>query len=197
MKKLLIATAIFSIFLNCKENKPIPENNPGYSNSKGYKGNPGKESSVLMEGRNIYFLLTDRFNNGNTYNDINFERTNETGVLRGFMGGDLQGITEKIEEGYFNELGVNAIWFTPVVEQIHGDTDEGTGNTYGYHGYWAKDWTALDPNFGTKQDLETLVKEAHANQIRVLMDVVLNHTGPVTDEDPVWPKEWVRTEPYL
>lgn len=149
----------------------------------------------FWEGANIYFLLTDRFNNGNTNNDVNFERSNETGVLRGFMGGDLEGITQKIEEGYFTDLGINAVWFTPVVEQIHGDTDESTGNTYGYHGYWAKDWTTLDPNFGTRKELETLVKAAHKNDIRILMDVVLNHTGPVTAEDPVWPEEWVRTNP--
>jgi alpha-amylase len=147
------------------------------------------------DAANVYFLLTDRFNNGNPENDINFDRTNETGPLRGFMGGDISGITQKIEDGYFTELGINAIWFTPVVEQIHGDTDEGTGNTYAYHGYWAKDWTVLDPNFGTRKELETLVKKAHRKGIRVLMDVVLNHTGPVTEEDPVWPAEWVLTEP--
>jgi len=111
------------------------------------------------------------------------------------MGGDLQGVTQKIEEGYFDALGVNAIWFTPVVEQIHGSVDESTGNTYGYHGYWAKDWTNLDPNFGTKDDLEQLVKTAHEHGIRILLDVVLNHTGPVTPQDPVWPEDWVRTGP--
>ena len=154
-----------------------------------------KDTPFHWEGANIYFLLTDRFRNGNPENDVNFERSNPTGVLRGFMGGDIQGITEKINDGYFTELGVNAIWFTPVVEQIHGDTNEGTGNTYGYHGYWTKDWTALDPNFGTKEDLETLVKAAHSQGIRVLLDAVVNHTGPVTDIDPVWPESWVRTGP--
>lgn len=154
-----------------------------------------KDNPFAWEGANVYFLLTDRFNNANPDNDVNFERDNATGKLRGFMGGDIQGISEKIEEGYFDELGVNAIWFTPVVEQIHGDTDEGTGNTYGYHGYWAKDWTALDPNFGTKQELAHLVKTAHDHGIRILMDVVLNHTGPITEEDPAWPEEWVITEP--
>ena len=153
------------------------------------------QAPFVWEGANIYFLLTDRFNNGNKENDINFERTDSTGVLRGFMGGDIQGITQKIEEGYFTDLGVNAIWFTPVVEQIHGGTDEGTGFSYGYHGYWAKDWTALDPNFGTKKDLEALVKSAHNKDIRVILDVVINHTGPVTEQDPVWPADWVRTEP--
>ncbi len=84
---------------------------------------------------------------------------------------------------------------TPIVEQIHGGTDEGTGVTYGYHGYWAKDWTAIDPNFGTKEDLKELVEAAHAKGIRVILDAVINHTGPVTEKDPVWPDDWVRTEP--
>ncbi|WP_276389875.1 alpha-amylase family glycosyl hydrolase [Eudoraea chungangensis] len=194
MKKLLVATAIFAIFFSCKENKSSQE--PVPANSQTTAGlEKEKEVPFLWEGATIYFLLTDRFNNGDLTNDITLERTNETGVLRGFMGGDIKGITNKIKEGYFTKLGVNAIWFTPVVEQIHGDTDEGTGNSYGYHGYWAKDWTALDPNFGTKKDLEQLVKEAHSHNIRVLMDVVVNHTGPVTEEDPVWPDEWVRTTP--
>ncbi|MFP2996542.1 alpha-amylase family glycosyl hydrolase [Spongiivirga sp. MCCC 1A20706] len=147
----------------------------------------------FWKGANIYFLLTDRFNNGNPENDINFNRTKETAMLRGFMGGDLVGITKKIEEGYFNDLGINAIWFTPVVEQIHGEVDEGTGVTYGFHGYWTKDWTKLDPNFGTNEELHQLVETAHANGIRILMDAVINHTGPVTDVDPVWPDGWVRT----
>jgi alpha-amylase len=59
----------------------------------------------------------------------------------------------KIDEGYFDKLGINAIWFTPIVEQIHDGVDEGTGLSYGFHGYWARDWTNLDPNFGTKEDL--------------------------------------------
>lgn len=156
---------------------------------------PKKKVPFVWEGANVYFLLTDRFNNGNPENDINFDRTEETAVLRGFEGGDILGVTQKIEEGYFTDLGINAIWLTPVVEQIHGATDEGTGKTYGYHGYWAKDWTAIDPNFGSRKDLENMVKTAHAKGIRILLDVVLNHTGPVTEKDPVWPDDWVRTGP--
>ena len=154
-----------------------------------------KSEPFIWEGANVYFLLTDRFNNGDTENDVVLERTKETGKLRGFQGGDIKGIIQKIEEGYFKDLGINAIWFTPVVEQIHGSVDEGTGNTYSFHGYWAKDWTKIDPNYGTYSDLKQLVKVAHDNGIRILMDVVLNHTGPVTDKDPVWPDNWVRTEP--
>lgn len=154
-----------------------------------------QEAPFVWEGANMYFLLTDRFNNGDTTNDINFDRTEETGKLRGFEGGDIKGIIQKINEGYFTELGINAIWFTPIVEQTHGDVDEGTGVSYGYHGYWAKDWTALDPNFGTTEDLHELVKSAHEKGIRVLLDGVINHTSPITDKDPVWPSDWVRTEP--
>lgn len=193
MKKGLLLAALLLFFLSCKENK----------NEKVKEAGPTAElpqkrelkSPFFWNAANIYFLLTDRFNNGDTLNDISLNRTKETAVLRGFMGGDIQGITQKINDGYFTDLGINAIWFSPVVEQIHDNVDEGTGNTYGYHGYWAKDWTAMDPNFGTKKELEILVKTAHENGIRILMDIVLNHTGPVTDLDPVWPKEWVRTGP--
>ena len=149
----------------------------------------------LWEGANVYFLLTDRFKNGDAANDINFERTEKAAVLRGFEGGDLRGIIQKIDDNYFSDLGINAIWMTPVVEQIHGATNEGTGNTYGFHGYWTKDWTDLDPNFGTKADLKELVEKAHKKGIRIVLDAVINHTGPVTDKDPVYPNSWVRTSP--
>ena len=148
----------------------------------------------VWEGANLYFLLTDRFNNGDTSNDVNFDRTKEAAKLRGFEGGDIKGITQKVKEGYFSDLGINAIWMTPIVEQIHGGTNEGTGVTYGFHGYWTKDWTKIDPNFGTKEDLHELVKEAHARGIRLVLDAVINHTGPVTDKDAVWPNDWVRTD---
>ena len=154
-----------------------------------------QKTPFVWNGANLYFLLTDRFNNGDTANDVNFDRTKEPGKLRGFEGGDIKGITQKIKEGYFTKLGINAIWMTPIVEQIHGGTDEGTGVTYGFHGYWTKDWTKIDPNYGTKEDLKELVETAHKNGIRILLDAVINHTGPVTEKDPVWPSEWVRTEP--
>ncbi len=160
-----------------------------------YIATSADELSFTWDNANIYFLLTDRFNNGDPGNDINFERTEHTAVNRGFQGGDFAGITQKIEEGYFNKLGISAIWMTPFCEQIHGLVDEGTGNTYGYHGYWAKDWTAVDPNFGTMEELEELIKKAHEHGLRVVMDVVVNHTGPLTGLDPYWGDDWVRTEP--
>lgn len=149
----------------------------------------------LWENATVYFLLTDRFNNGNRANDLAYGRQADAAPLRGYMGGDLAGVTAKINEGYFDSLGVDAIWITPPVEQIHAGTDEGTGKSYGFHGYWARDWTSVDANLGTEQDMRTLVDTAHAHGIRVLLDVVMNQTGPVTEQDPVWPTEWVRTGP--
>lgn len=183
MKKIVFLL-IFIILISCNS-----------TSEKKLTSQKVEKKEFVWEGANVYFLLTDRFNNGDTSNDINFNRTKETGVLRGFEGGDIKGITHKIQEGYFTRLGINAIWMTPIVEQIHGGTDEGTGVTYGFHGYWAKDWTKIDPNYGTKADLKELVQVAHKNGIRILLDAVINHTGPVTAKDPVWPSDWVRTEP--
>ncbi len=157
--------------------------------------NQSSIAPFVWQAANVYFLLTDRFNNGDPSNDLNFDRNKPPALLRGFMGGDIRGITQKITEGYFDDLGINVIWFTPVFEQIHGMVNEGTGGTYGFHGYWTKDWTALDPNFGTAQDLKNLVETAHKHGIRILIDAIINHTGPVTDLDPVWPSDWVRTGP--
>jgi len=183
MRKFVLILVVIMTMLSCdkKENKSELVMNV--------------EKPFVWEGANLYFLLTDRFNNADKSNDINFDRTAETARLRGFQGGDIKGITQKINDGYFTNLGVNAIWLTPVVEQIHKETDEGTGVTYGYHGYWTKDWTALDPNFGTMEDLSELVETAHKNGIRIVLDAVINHTGPVTSEDTVWPEKWVRTGP--
>lgn len=176
MRKLLILFG-FSILTSCSSIK----------NSE--------QKPFLWEGANVYFLLTDRFKNGDSSNDVNFNRTEKAAVLRGFEGGDLKGVIQKIDENYFSDLGINAIWMTPLVEQIHGVTNEGTGNTYGFHGYWAKDWTELDPNFGTKDDLKELVEKAHKKGIRIVLDAVINHTGPVTNIDAAYPNSWVRTEP--
>lgn len=143
----------------------------------------------------VYFLLTDRFQNGDPNNDHALGRAHDGGLLRNFEGGDLKGVLQRIEAGYFDSLGVTAIWLTPFLEQIHAAVNEGTGKTYGYHGYWTRDWTAVDPALGSRDDLRAMVDAAHRHGIRVLMDAVLNHPGPVTSDDPAWPEDWVRTSP--
>ena len=153
------------------------------------------KAPFVWEGANLYFLLVDRFKNGNPTKTTYFNRTKTPAKLRGFEGGNIKGIIQKIDDNYFTNLGINVIWLTPIVEQIHDGVDEGTGLSYGFHGYWTRDWTALDPNFGTKADLAKLVEKAHAKGIRIMLDAVINHTGPVTEIDTVWPEDWVRTGP--
>jgi alpha-amylase len=182
MKKysILLLLSTMTLLNSCSSTKTVSESN---------------KTPFVWEAATVYFLLTDRFNNGDTANDLNFDRTKKTGKLRSFEGGDIKGISQKIDEGYFDKLGINVIWFTPIVEQIHDGVDEGTGLSYGYHGYWTRDWTNLDPNFGTKADLAALVQKAHKHGIRIVLDAVINHTGPVTTEDTIWPNDWVRTGP--
>ncbi|MBC7685197.1 MAG: alpha-amylase [Bdellovibrionales bacterium] len=154
-----------------------------------------QKQPFVWDNATVYFLLTDRFNNANPGNDLAYGRKADAAVMRGYMGGDLAGVTAKIKAGYFDELGVDAIWISPPVEQIHAGTDEGTGKSYGFHGYWARDFTSVDANLGTEADVRELVDTAHAHGLRVLLDVVMNHTGPVTAADPAWPKQWVRLGP--
>ena len=185
MKKqpILLLLSAMAFCISCSNTKNLSENKIA------------TKTPFVWEAASVYFLMTDRFNNGDPSNDLNFNRIKKAGKLRGFEGGDIKGISKKIDEGYFDKLGINAIWFTPIVEQIHDAVDEGTGLSYGFHGYWARDWTSLDPNFGTKEDLAALVKKAHAHGIRIILDGVINHTGPVTNVDTVWPSDWVRTGP--
>jgi len=155
-------------------------------------GKSRAEVPFLWENAAVYFLLTDRFNNGNPNNDYSYGRGLDTagnpvpGVKDSegsFHGGDFAGITQKIEEGYFADLGVNAIWITPPYEQIHGYRSADGFAFYSYHGYWALDFTQPDANYGTKEEFRDLVDSAHAHGIRVVMDVVLNHPGYTTMAD--------------
>ena len=164
-----------------------------YGNLFAQKKQP--KTPFVWESANVYFIVTDRFNDGDKTNNNTFSRNKPTGKLRGFDGGDIRGIIQKLDEGYFTNLGINVIWMTPIVEQVHDGVDEGTGFTYAFHGYWTRDWSAIDPSVGTKKDLAELVQKAHARGIRIMLDAVINHTGPVTPEDSVYPNDWVRTSP--
>ena len=130
----------------------------------------------------VYFLVTDRFENGNPANDHAFGRQREADPLADvatFHGGDLKGITNKLNEGWFTRLGVNAIWITAPYEQIHGWIVGGNKafKHYAYHGYYALDYTVLDPSMGTPEELREMVDTAHRQGIRILFDVVMNHPG--------------------
>jgi alpha-amylase len=130
----------------------------------------------------VYFVITDRFFDGNPANDGSYGRTREAKPQEDvgtFHGGDLAGLTKKLQEGWFKELGVNAIWITAPYEQAHGWVVGGQKEFkhYAYHGYFALDFTKLDQNMGTPEELRAFVKAAHAQGIRVIMDVVMNHPG--------------------
>lgn len=152
-----------------------------------------EDDGFTWDNANVYFLLTDRFKNGNTANDHSYGRTlDKSGnPISGwdtnpgtFHGGDFAGVTQSIEEGYFDKLGVNALWISAPYEQIHGYCDSGKGFAhYSYHGYYVLDYTETDANFGTKEEFKTLVDTAHEHGIRVIMDIVLNHAGYNTVAD--------------
>ncbi len=133
----------------------------------------------------VYFVLTDRFANGDPTNDHSYGRRSDGQQEIGtFHGGDLAGLTGKLD--YLQQLGVNALWISSPLEQIHGWVGGGTKGDfphYAYHGYYPMDWTRLDANMGDEQALRTLVDEAHRRGIRVLFDVVMNHTGYATLAD--------------
>lgn len=129
----------------------------------------------------IYFVMTDRFYNGNKSNDTSYGRIkqdNKGKNIGTFHGGDIAGLTQKLD--YLDELGVNAIWISAPYEQIHGWVGGGNNGDfahYAYHGYYVLDYTGIDKNMGTVEEFRTFVNAAHEKGIRVVMDIVMNHTG--------------------
>ncbi len=192
---LLRAFIASSLLFGCNSNTNNINTNAGnYINNSSEE--PKKQKiDPFWNNAIVYFMMTDRFANGDKKNDQVFDRKQDAAVLRNFMGGDIKGITNKINDGYFNALGVDVLWMTPLNEQVHGYWDEDWGRSYPFHGYWIKDWTNVDPNFGTESEMKNMIATAHANGIRVLADVVINHTGPKTKIDVAWPNDWVRTDP--
>lgn len=143
--------------------------------------------SAFWDNASVYFVLTDRFYNGNLNNDTSYGREKGSPSVAAdagkFFGGDIKGLTEKLD--YLDELGINAIWITCPYEQIHGWCVGGTKEFkhYPYHGYYALDYTNIDANIGTVDEFKTFVDTAHSKGIRVIMDVVMNHPGYNTIED--------------
>lgn len=130
----------------------------------------------------IYFLLPDRFANGDTSNDTGgidggkldhgFDPTH-----KGFFhGGDLKGLMGKLD--YLEGMGVTAIWMAPIFKNKPVQGAE-PWISAGYHGYWITDFTQIDPHFGTNDDLKALVAEAHKRNIKVIFDIITNHTADV------------------
>lgn len=132
----------------------------------------------------IYFAVTDRFFDGDTSNNdaygVGDYNTGDKGGSS-YHGGDFAGLTEKLD--YLEDLGVNTIWITPIVENITDDQHDAKTDTatYGYHGYWASDFTELNKHLGTKEEFAALLDAAHSRGMKLMVDVVLNHAGYGTE----------------
>jgi len=149
----------------------------------------------------LYSLMIDRFYNGNTANDWKMNSPEVLDIVD-YQGGDLAGITKKIEDGYFENLGVNTLWISPITQNpwdAWGMYPFKNGNKYdpskkytkfsGYHGYWPIYATQLDTRFGTPEELRTLLSTAHAHGINVILDYVANHmhiNSPTLQQHPDW-----------
>jgi glycosidase len=126
----------------------------------------------------VYFIMTDRFENGDTSND--YGGADKSKSVSGFSpeetgwwhGGDFKGITKRLD--YIKGMGFTSIWITPPVVQKYVQ-----GSSAAYHGYWGVDFTTVDPHLGTEADFKELVTQAHKMNIKVIIDVVLNHTADV------------------
>lgn len=132
----------------------------------------------------VYFMVTDRFFDGNESNNT-ASGTDTYGDNPGlYHGGDFAGVTAKLD--YLQDLGVNTIWLTPIVKNIAGVTvtDEGSEDVpynAAYHGYWASDFTKLNPTMGTTEEFKTMISEAHKRGMRIMVDIVVNHAGYGTE----------------
>jgi len=135
-------------------------------------------------GQQFYFVMTDRFANGDPSNDrggLTGDRlaTGYDPTDKGFyQGGDLAGLRDRLD--YVEGIGATAIWLTPSFTNrpVQG---AGADASAGYHGYWVTDFTQIDPHLGTNAELEALIDDAHARGIKVYFDIITNHTADVID----------------
>ena len=139
----------------------------------------------------LYSLMIDRFCNGNTANDW---KLNSPEVLDkvDYQGGDIAGITQKINDGFFTDLGITTIWISPITQNPYdawGQNVNPDTKFSGYHGYWPIYNTKVDDRFGTDEELRTMLATAHEGEMNVILDYVANHlhiNSPVLQEHPDW-----------
>ena len=139
----------------------------------------------------LYSLMIDRFNNGNKANDW---KLNSPEVLDkvDYQGGDIAGITAKINDGFFTDLGITTIWISPITQNPYdawGQNVNPDTKFSGYHGYWPIYNTKVDERFGTDEELRTMLATAHEGEMNVILDYVANHLhidSPVLKEHPDW-----------
>ena len=142
----------------------------------------------------LYYAFTDRFVDGDTSNDHPVDNPNVAGPAN-FHGGDLRGVKQKIDDGYFEKLGVNTIWVAPLnknPDTAYQESPEPHRWYTGYHGYWPVSSTEIDPHIGTARDLNELIEDAHGHGMKVIADLVLHH---VHELHPWWKehRDWFGT----
>lgn len=136
----------------------------------------------------IYQIVTDRFVDGDPSNNPTGEIYDKNN-LRKYHGGDWEGITQKIEDGYFTDLGVTALWISsPVQNSDYIDPSNGCAP---YHGYWGRDFFLPNQYFGSMDDFEELVDTAHSNDIKVIIDFAPNHTSFAVYDGVIQPNDGV------
>ena len=148
----------------------------------------GPNADFVWEDALIYMVMTDRFVNGNTSNDGSPSGAEPEAD---WMGGDLEGVTQMIESGYFTDLGVNALWISPFNTNPTGSyiAADGQHQVSGYHGYWPVEPRQVDPRFGGEAALTEMVAAAHDAGLRVMADFVVNHVHEdhvYAQENPEW-----------
>ncbi len=143
------------------------------------------------EAQVLYFMMVDRFNNGNSNND---EPLKDKSVhpKANYFGGDLEGITAKIKEGYFADLGINTLWLSPITQNpkgAYGKYPTPPTTFSAYHGYWPISLKQIDYRFGNETAFKELLTTAHENNINVILDYVAHHVHqehPLYKEKPEW-----------
>ena len=143
------------------------------------------------ESKIIYSLMIDRFSNGNTKND---RKLNSPKVLPqvDYYGGDIKGVSNKVADNYFTNLGVNTIWISPITQNPYdswGLNEEPVTEFSGYHGYWPIYSTKIDDRFGTDDELRELLDVSHNKNMNVILDYVANHLhieSPLVKQNPSW-----------
>ncbi len=173
-------------------------NKNGYSNDILIPLNYGKVISDISEIKRtdkhaqvLYFMLVDRFNNGNKEIDNPIDDL-EIAEKANYMGGDIQGITEKVNDGYFSDLGISMIWLSPITQNpLEGYVEYPAPHRKysGYHGYWPITLTTIDHRFGNPDDLHTLVDVTHKNDMNIILDYVSNHVhekNKIYQTHPEW-----------
>jgi alpha-amylase len=142
-----------------------------------------QQASRTWQDEVFYFPLTDRFSNGDKTNDIGVRLDK----ANGFHGGDLQGIINNLD--YIKDLGATTLWLAPIQQNTY-EAQFGSYHGYGFHGYWINDHEKVDPHQGDVKLAQELVKKAHEKGLKVVLDTVLNHTGP----DHAWTKDSTKKE---